>query len=90
MNFDDHYRKQSKKTLWGEELDSESLFDKLNKEYVNNLTPSFDLHSSLNHHEGKKYKCTHCGNKYENHETEMYKGNVYCRACVQGLYHYDE
>jgi hypothetical protein len=45
MNFEDNYRKQSKKTLWGEELDSESLFDRLNKEYVNNLTPSFDLHS---------------------------------------------
>ena len=90
MNFDNHYRKQSKKTLWDEELDDEnSLFDKLNKESKNNLTPSFDPFYSHFHFEGKMYKCTRCGNEYANHETEKYKGSWYCRACVQGFYHYD-
>ncbi|MBV7504065.1 hypothetical protein KW850_02130 [Bacillus sp. sid0103] len=81
MKLDGDRRKQSKKTLWGEELDSE---------YGNNFTPSFDPFFSRKHTEGKKYKCTYCGNAYENHETEIYKNSLYCRACAQGLYHYDD
>jgi late competence protein required for DNA uptake (superfamily II DNA/RNA helicase) len=91
MKFNDYGRKQTKKTLWNEELDFEkSIMDTMDEEYINNLTPSFDLDLSQNHYEGKLYKCSRCGNKYKNHESEIYKGKLYCRACVQGLYSYDE
>ncbi|MDQ0201102.1 hypothetical protein [Neobacillus ginsengisoli] len=90
MKFNDYYHKQSKKTLWDEELDSEeSLIGKLYKANVNNLTPYFEPYFLQNYHKGKKYNCNRCGNEYENNETELYKGNLYCRACAQGLYHYD-
>lgn len=84
MRFNDYYRKQSKKTLWDEVLDSEeSLIDKLYKTNVNNLDPYF----SLNDYNGKRYRCNRCGNEYEDNETEIYKGTMYCRECEQDLYY---
>ncbi|NRD78972.1 hypothetical protein HPT25_16530 [Bacillus sp. BRMEA1] len=82
MKNNDYYRKQTKKTLWDEELDSEeTLIDKLYKANVNNITPYFDPNFSLNDDKGKKYKCYRCGNEYENNETEIYKGHLYCTEC---------
>jgi formylmethanofuran dehydrogenase subunit E len=89
LRLNDYNRKQSKKTVWDEELDSEeSLIEKLYKANINNLTPYFDPYFSQNDYEGKKYKCNRCGNVYVNNETEIFKGKLYCIACAQGL-HYD-
>lgn len=90
MKFDANYRRQSKKTLWDEELDCEiSIKDGLNIDHVNNRTPSSDLDFSQNHFKAKKFICIGCKNEYDNHETERYKGNLYCKECIKGLIHYE-
>ncbi|MDR4950406.1 hypothetical protein [Neobacillus cucumis] len=90
MKFNNIYRKQSKKTLWDEELDStETLVDKLNKDYLNNLKPSFDPYCSQSHSKDKICKCNRCGIESEKNQTEIYKGLIYCRACALHLDHYD-
>lgn len=44
-------------------------------------TPSWDMEKSLDHYEGKKYKCEICGCMLGNHEVFLTGGKERCGCC---------